>query len=140
MVTPGKEPTPYAGQGDAEVALALPESEASLAGIQFEEEPAITRWAVSGAFVGAKLHGTVTSATGATADLDPVALKDEPLQFGELNFGKIEGQPLGAFRINTAVFDSAGEQISPWAEQVVLLVKKPRFWHRQAPESAPASM
>lgn len=135
MVAPGNEAPPFAGQGDAEAALALPDGEASIAGVQFEEEPSRLRWAASGAPEGAQLRATVTSAAGAEAALDPIPLAGG-YQTGELDFAKIPGQPLGGFRVNAAVFDAAGKQISPWSERVVLRVKRPRFWGQAAPQSA----
>lgn len=136
MVAPGTVPPPFAGQGPSEVALAMPDGPAALAGIQFENEPARLRWAVSGAPGGAVLRTKVAAASGAEADLPDLPLGKDFYQTGELDFGVIEGQPLGACRVNSAVFDAAGKQLSPWAERVVLRVKQPRFWGKPAPQSA----
>ena len=136
MVSPGEEVPPFAGQKEAEVALALPEGQASLAGIQFEEEPARLRWAVSGAPEGSLLKTKIATAAGQEADLPPIPLGKDFYQTGELDFAAIEGQPLGAFRINSAVFGPDDRQLSPWAERVVLRVKKPRYWGQVAPQSA----
>jgi hypothetical protein len=136
MVVPGSEPPPFAGQGAAEVALALPGGEASLAGIQFEDEPAKLRWAVSGGIPGTTLRAKVTTAAGGSAELAPIPLGGEYYQTGELDFGKVEGQPLGAFRVEAAVSDASGKSVSPWSERVVVRVPRPRYWGRIAPESA----
>lgn len=136
MVAPGDEAPVFAGQGAAEVALALPEGPATLAGIQFADEAARLRWAVSGELENGTLRVRVTSATGAESELAPIPLAAGFYQTGELDFGVIEGQPLGAFRVNAAVFDAGEKQISPWSERVVLRVEKPRFWGQTAPQSA----
>lgn len=136
MVTLGKETLEFAGQGIAEVALGLPDSPAALAGIQFADDPAHVRWAASGAITGTTLKGIVTTATGATADLDPVPLSEKYLQFGKLDFAKIAAEPLGTFRVEAAIYDSTGKQISPFAEIVILRTQQPRFWGQDAPQSA----
>ncbi len=136
MVAAGDKPPEFAGAGPAEVALALPEGPASLAGIQFEEEPARLHWAVSGELENTTLRVQVTNASGTESKLAPIPLKTDFFQTGELDFGVIEGQGLGAFRVNAAVFDAREKQISPWSESVVLRVKQPRFWGKMAPQSA----
>ena len=136
MVSAGNEVRDYVGQGTSEVALAVPSGEASLAGIQFADEAALVRWAVSGSIEGHEMRSRVVSATGASADLESVRFGPGFQQMGELDFGKISSEPLGAFRIEAAVFDVSGKQSSPWAETTVLRVLKPRFWGVDAPQSA----
>lgn len=131
MVAAGDEPPEFAGAGSAEVALALPPSEASAANIQFEHEPSRLDFRVSGSSEGQVLQARVTDAVGAVADLDPLSLDASGV--GTLDFGKL--QNLGAFRVEAVVVDGSGKEVSPWQEIVVLRVKQPRFWGEDAPDS-----
>lgn len=131
MVAGGDKAPDFAGAGQAEVALALPPSQANAANIQFEDEPPVVRFQVSGVKDGMVLKARVADASGSVADLDPVSLESSGA--GSLHFGKLKG--LGAFRVEAVVTDASGQVVSPWQEIVVSRVKTPRFWGQDAPAS-----
>ncbi len=135
MVTPGAEEVAFDGQQDCEVAMALSDGDAVAAGVQFADEPALIRWAVSGRGGNLTLKVRVTSAMGTNAELDPIPLGQGFLQFGELNYAALPNEELGAFRIEAVAVNANNEPVSPISELVVLRTERPKFWGVDAPQS-----
>ncbi len=137
MVNVGDKALPFAPAHPAEVALALPPSEASVAGVQFAEEPATLRFLATGELpAGSRLQSSVTHADGSTAKLASIPLEvREGLAGGEFSFGAWPEKPLGAFRVEARVVDEQGAPLSTWNEVVVTRVNRPRHWGVFAPAS-----
>jgi hypothetical protein len=137
MVNAGEEALPFAPAHEVELALALPASAASPAGIQFEHEPATVRFLATGQLpTGARVEATVTNSEGLTARLEPVSLTlRDGLAAGEFSFDAIPGKSLGTFRIEARVLDHRNRPLSEWNEIVVSRVKQPRHWGAFAPQS-----
>ena len=137
MVRAGEEAIPYASGTEAEVALALPEGEAAIAGIQFEPEPARLRYAVTGNLPKhARLEARVVLATGEAADLPTIPLAEGTgLKEGLLEFAAFPGRELGAFRIEARAVAADATPLSRWSERVVHRVLTPRHWGTFAPDS-----
>lgn len=127
--------TPYASQGDAEVSLGIPDSDASVARVQFTDEPARVIWCVTGKAAGATLKGRVVNVYGQQQPLPPVTLKEGFVQQGEWEYPLFAAQPLGPHRVEAWVEDEAGRQISPPNEIVINRLRRPRYWGQDAPNS-----
>jgi hypothetical protein len=137
MVNEGDSAMPFAGMKEAEVALAVVPGKISIAGMQFDDEPAVMRYMVTGNIPeNSRLEALVTDAAGQTAAIGPIDLtRRDSWYAGEFLFDRIPGQNLGAFRIEARAVDASGRPISPWAEAVVSRVMPPRHWGRLAPDS-----
>ena len=137
MVNEGEEAVPFEPAYDAEVALALPESAASIAGIQFEDEPATLQFLATGDLPpGCYIEATVTNAEGQSATLPVIPLDGtDGMVAGAMDFAIWPEKPLGIFRIEARVLDEAGAPLSEWNEIVVARLKQPRHWGAFAPES-----
>lgn len=137
MVNSGEEALPFAPAHEAELALALPSSAASLAHIQFEHEPALVRFLATGKLpADSRVEAIVTNAEGLSAPIPPASLSvTDGLAAGELSFDAIPGKPLGTFRVEARVVDARGRALSDWNEIVVSRVKQPRHWGAFAPDS-----
>lgn len=137
QVEQGEKATPYLPQKACEVALALPESAASLARVQFGDEPASVRYAVTGAATGAVLKAWVFSLYGRSNLIATVNLDGRFLQEGGLSYqGALNLQPYGIFRIEAWVEDGRSQRISPFNELVIHRLRRPRYWTNDAPDSA----
>ncbi len=137
MVNQGDTAAPFAGGHEAELALALPTGAASVAGVQFDDEPAVLRFVATGNLpAGSRIEANVTDAHERTAALPPTSLEPgDNLAEGTFNFAAAAHQPLGAFRVEARVVDERGRPLSGWNELIVARVKQPRHWGKSAPES-----
>jgi len=118
---------------DCEVALAMPEGEASAARIQFENEEPLVQWAVMG--TGAALKAKVVDIHGNQRPIAYVQLKAGGFERGTFRFDVLGEERLGTFRIEAWVEDRQGRRISPFNELLVTRVQRPRHWGEDAPDS-----
>lgn len=134
QVERGEAATPYRPAEPCEVVLACAPSEVSRARIQFEDEPALVDYAVTGE--GAvTLRARVVTLYGETHELPPVALSGEGLRAGRLDFAAAAQPPLGAFRVEALVEDADGKPLGLPYEVVVYRLRRPRYWGQDAPRS-----
>lgn len=131
QVETGRAATDYRSQLGAEVALAVDER----ANIQFTDEPATIKWAVTGAPTGAVLRSRLVDLYGDLPAPAAVVLRQTGTQTGVLTYVPAAGHPMGAFRLEAWVEDDAGTRISPYNEVVVYRLRRPRYWMRPAPNS-----
>ena len=150
QVERGEKATPYAGQMACEVSLAVE----SPARVQFDDEPAVVHFAVTGTPpAGAMVKARVVSPYGTSADLPAVAVgavggngdrhvggekraDAEPAPVcGELRYDRLPATPYGVFRVEAFVADAAGKAVSPPNELVVYRLRRPRYWMKDAPAS-----
>ncbi len=140
QVAPGDGPRPYATRAVCEVALATvePEREKARAArlrVHFDDEPALVRYAVTGKAPEAVLRGKVVTPYGTEAALPDRRLGEEFLTEGTWRYDCLPRTPYGVFRIEAWVEDGSGETLSPPNEVVVLRLRRPRHWDRDAPAS-----
>jgi hypothetical protein len=131
QVERGSAATDYAPQQVCEVALGLPESAASAACVQFSDEPAAFRYAVTGAPAGSVLKLKQCDLYGGETALPDVK---SPVA-GSLKLALPAARPLGTFRVEAHVEDARGQTISPPDEVVLHRVRRPRYWEKPAPNS-----
>jgi hypothetical protein len=131
QVERGSEATDYASQGQCEVSLATD----SPLRIQFDDEPDVVRYAVSGQAQGAILHTRVVNLYGDARDLQSVPLRGGFLNQGTVKYNVFAKRPYGAFRIEAWVTDVGGKRVSPYNEVVVNRLHRPRYWMKDAPNS-----
>ena len=136
----------YVSQGECELALALPESDASIARIQFSDEAPALDYCATGNFQGATLkskvvgiHGKEMPLPDQKLGLSPVGKlvggDKLPLEKGAIDFSSILGdKPLGQFRIEVWI-ERDGKRISPFNEMVVTRIHRPLHWNEDAPNS-----
>ena len=134
QVEAGPAARPYASPMAREVALGLPESDASSARVQFEDEPAVVRFCVTGTSSGI-LKASVINVYGDRKDLPPVAIGAAFRQDGTLRYDVFADRPYGPFRIEARVENAQGQDISPPNELVVFRLRRPRYWGKDAPDS-----
>ncbi|MBU0606560.1 MAG: hypothetical protein KKI08_01685, partial [Armatimonadetes bacterium] len=128
----GSAATDYAPQKACEVELDLPDSAASAACIQFTDEPATIRYAVTGAPAGSVLKLKQFDLYGGEAALPDVK---NPTVEGSVKLALPAARPLGTFRVEAHVENAQGETISPPDEVVLHRVRRPRYWQTLAPNS-----
>jgi len=131
QVERGSQATDYAPARPCQVALALPESDASVARIQFADEPPAILYAVRGAPSGSVLRLTQYDLYGAKTRLEV----RNPRPEGRLLLKLPAAHPLGTFRVEAYVEDGRGRIISPVDEVVFHRVRRPRYWNKPAPRS-----
>jgi hypothetical protein len=119
----GAEATAYESQGACEVSLATD----SPIRVQFDDEPAQVRYALTGRTEGAVLRARVVNVYGDERTLQP--------KHGTLDYNVFPARPYGSFRIEAWAEDSAGRRISPYNELVVHRLHKPHYWMKDAPDS-----
>ena len=135
QVGPGSKADPYRSAGECEVALAVPDSDASCARIQFGDEPSVVRYCVTGRMADATLKGEVVNVYGDKCPLPDVRLGDGALtRAGTWEFDKFPARPYGPVRIEAWV-EKAGARISPFNELIVHRLRRPRYWGKDAPRS-----
>ena len=133
QVGPGERAAPYAPQLPLEVALQVGAGDAALAQVHFADEKPTVRYAVSGEVPrGARLVASVFDAWGKERKLTPLELAGKNSE-GNLDYAA--PAKLGEFRVETRVEDANGKALSAWNEAVVMRVRRPRFWGRNAPAS-----
>ncbi|MDH7569685.1 MAG: hypothetical protein QHJ73_08880, partial [Armatimonadota bacterium] len=135
QVAPGTEAGLYVSQLPCEVSLAIPPSDASPALVQFADEPALVRWAVSGPAAGALLKAKLVNAYGDEVDLPPVSLGTAALNQGEWRCDRFPQRPFGPLRLEAWVEDRQGRARSAPNELVFYRLPRPRYWGKDAPNS-----
>ena len=131
QVERGKEAGSYRSRLDCEVALACD----SPIRVQFDDEKALVRWAVTGKASGAVLKGRVVTPYGRAAALEDIKLSDRFLARGEWRYDRFPDTPYGVFRVEAWVEDAKGRPKSPPNELVVYRLHRPRYWMKDAPDS-----
>ncbi|HUU09527.1 MAG TPA: hypothetical protein VM431_03200 [Phycisphaerae bacterium] len=131
QVNRGTAATPYVPQLACEVALAVE----SPARVQFDGEPAVVRYAVTGNVPGGVLKARVVNLYGDEARLSDVPLPEGFLRQGELAYDVFPEKPYGPMRIEAWVETADGRPASPVGELVVFRLRRPRYWMKDAPDS-----
>ncbi|MBT3289948.1 MAG: hypothetical protein HN380_21570, partial [Victivallales bacterium] len=135
QVGPTSKAKEYQSPGECEVALGLPESDASIAGVQFGDESAVARYCVSGDGQGAVLKSKAVNAYGDEQELPDVPLTGGSfLTQGDLPYDVFPTRPYGGCRVEAWV-ERDGKRISPINEIVVHRLRRPRYWGKDAPDS-----
>jgi len=124
----------YESAGACEVALALPETEASCARVQFGDEAGRVRYCVSGKSAGAVLKSKVVNLYGEAVTLPDVKIGQGVLNYGHLIYDRFPKKPWGAFRVEAWV-ERDKRRVSPVNELVVFRLHRPRHWMGDAPNS-----
>jgi len=132
QVERGSAATDFAMRQPCQVALAVPTSSASAARIQFSDEPAVIRYAVTGAPAGSVLKLKQFDLYGGEMALPEVK---NPTVAGSIKLALPAARPLGTFRVEAHVEDAQGQTISPPDEVVLHRVHRPRYWEKPAPNS-----
>ena len=132
QVEQGSKARPYASRLACEVSLAVD----SPARVQFADEPAIVRYAVTGKAAGARLRVKVVTPYGASKLLPTVTLADGFCRKGTLRYDVFGDRSLGVFRVEAEVTDAAGKPLSPPNELVVFRLRRPRYWMVDGHDSA----
>lgn len=135
QVESGSDATPYSSQLSCEVALACPEGDASPALVQFDDEPAMIKFCVTGNVPDAILKVKVVNIYGEEKTLQNISLSNGFLNYGMIRYNVFPDKPYGAFRIEAHVRKSNGERISSYNEIIVHRLHRPRYWMKDAPES-----
>jgi hypothetical protein len=132
QVEPGDQATDYVKR--PEVSLAFPRTDASVVRIQFEDDPAIVNFMVTGAEKH-NLNARVTNVYGEERALPDVALVGGGTAQGSLQYVVFAGRSYGVFRLEAWVEDQSGRAVSPVNEVVITRVPRARWWGGDAPES-----
>ncbi len=135
QVEEGRETTAYTPPAPCEVSLALPPSDASPALVQFEDEPAVVLYCVTGEAPGAVLKARVINVYGVESPLPDVRLRQGKLHQGRMRYAIFPGRSYGTHRIEAWVEDATGRRLSPETELVVHRLRRPRYWGKDAPNS-----
>ncbi len=135
QVNAGSAPIDYASEYPAEVALAPKAGPLSELRMQYEDEPTLVQWTVTGAEPGSVLKGKVVDLNGTSADLPPATLNDQKLQSGEWNYALPTLDKLGQFRIETWLENSKGDHVSDFNELVMTRIRHPHYEKADAPNS-----
>ena len=130
LVERGEQAGEYRSQRACEVALAV----GSPARVQFDDEPAAVRYAVTGEASGAVLKAKVVTPYGQKV-LPDVRLPGGFLRKGEIRYDAFPDRPYGPFRIEARVVGADGKPLSPPNELVVYRLRRPRYWMKDAPNS-----
>lgn len=116
------------------VSLALPESDASSAKVQFEDEKAEVKYKISGQFAGTLLKAKLVNLYGEEKELPSISVSGSDA--GIINYEKALGKrPFGAFRIE-AFLEKDGKAVSPVNEIIVNRLRRPHYWGKDAPASS----
>ena len=133
QVNAGDAPLDYEMQTGCEVHLALQDSDASAARVQFEDEPAQVTFRLVGRGASA-VQAKVVNLYGEEADISP-PIKGVGVDRGTLSYDVFPGHPYGPFRIEAWAEAGEGNVVSPHVELVVNRLPRPRYWRRDAPDS-----
>lgn len=123
--------TDYRRAGRCEIALGLPDSDASESRIQFSDEPSKLRFRLMGDYSDLTLTVNVTNIWGETRQLAPMTPRQANGDFDYLVFPET---PFGQFRIEVQA-RQGDREIAPIAEFVVTRLKRPIYWGKDAPDS-----
>jgi hypothetical protein len=135
QVNPGSQPTDYASQFPAEVALSPADGDAAAVRTQFDDEASRVAWTVTGASSGDILKGKVIDLDNRSADLPNVTLKGESLETGDWDYALSGLNPRGQFRIEAWVENAEGIRRSSFNELVMTRLRRPHYWGQDAPAS-----
>ncbi len=124
----GLKGSSFARAGELEIALALPESDASIARIQFSDDPPEILYKIIGTLSkGVSLKAEGTDLYGRTLPL--------PIRNGRIDYSPLlKDHPYGQFRIEVSALRN-GRRISPENELVVTRLQRPLHWGKDAPDS-----
>ena len=128
----------FAAQMPYEVALQVPESNASAARIQFDDEPAALEYCVTATapVADAVLCAKVINAYGQSRDLPGEAVRGRIVYGRFADFMKDFDQRFGPHRVEAWIEDSSGKRISTYNEMLVYRLPRPKYWGKDAPHSA----
>lgn len=120
----------YCLAGRSEVVLGLPDSDASDARIQFEDEKPVIRYTILGEYQDVSLAVSVTDIWGRTKEftIKPTG------RDGTFEYAVFPQVPRGQFRVNVRIM-RGGEELAPVAEFVVTRLARPLYWGKDAPDS-----
>ena len=125
----------YRSSDECEVALAMPESDASVALVQFDDEPARLLYCATGEINDTVLKSKVVNAYGDEQPLGDIQLSGEDfLKRGEIQYDAFPQRPYGTFRVEAWV-ERRGQKVSSVNEIVVHRLRRPRYWGKDAPNS-----
>ncbi len=119
----------YRMSGEHEISLSLPDSDASVARIQFEDEPPLIHYYLTGRADDLTVKASVTDLYGTTRTLPEARGKS-----GIIRYYTGEGKPYGQFRIEVQAFRN-GKAVSVVNEMVVTRLPRPIHWGKDAPDS-----
>jgi hypothetical protein len=145
MAYSGERERTYVSAGDCEIALAPTGGELAGTRLLFADQPAEVQFAATGEFAGAVLKGQVVNVYGEARSLPEYRLGRSRLkrllnaavpaqQLGTLDVGLFPQAPLGPFRIEVWA-ERDGRRISPVSEMVVIRIRRPVYWGKDAPNS-----
>ena len=118
----------YKPSAPHEISFFLPPSEASVSRIQFEDEPPVLNYYLTGDARDVTVRGTVTDLYGTT-----VALPESTGKTGSFSYLRT-GKPYGQFRVEAQAFRN-GKPVSVVNEMVVTRLPRPVCWGKDAPDS-----
>ncbi|MGQ9607658.1 MAG: hypothetical protein ACUVWN_00010 [bacterium] len=133
QVEPGTEPTEY--KNNCEIALSCPKSDTSYINVQFDDEPAIIQYCVSGLDKEFIAKFKVVNLYGDEKIIEHRHDKIEKLNYGNLQYDVFLGKPYGAFRVEAWVEDLENNRISQYNELIIHRIRRPRYWMKDAPNS-----
>ncbi|MDD3586628.1 MAG: hypothetical protein PHQ75_05555 [Thermoguttaceae bacterium] len=116
--------------GPSEVVLALPDSDASDARIQFDDEKPLVRYVILGEYRDVTLAVSVTNIWGQTKEFTVKPTAPE----GSFEYAVFPQVPRGQFRVDVRAVRDA-QDVSPVAEFVVTRLARPLYWGKDAPDS-----
>jgi hypothetical protein len=123
----------YAPPKPMEIALALPDSEAASARVQFADESPQIAFAVAGQTPGAVLKIRLVTMYADEKLLPPIKL--DGASSGRIAYEPFVPHGLGPYRLEAWVEDAAGQRMSPYGELVFYRLRRPRYWGKDAPNS-----
>lgn len=132
QLEPGKKATEYVQR--PEVSLSLPNTDASVARIQFDDDPAVVNFTVTRGDNNV-LNARVVNIYGDQRRLPDVSLVRDQISRGSLPYEVFDGKSYGVFRIEAWLEDTNGRTVSPVNEIVVTRVPRARAWDQDAPDS-----
>ena len=135
QVERGETATPYRPAKACEVVLGLPPSPTANGRVQFLDEPARATFAVTGESA-ARLRARVVNLYGESRDLPAAKLGAGALRLGTIDFSAAAQPAQGCFRVEAWVEDAAGKALSDPYEVVITRLQRPRYWGKDAPQSA----
>lgn len=134
MVAPGEVATDWRRSLPTELTLTADPMRAHLF---FSDEERYLQYAVSALDRPALLHLHATHLSGGEQSLPPVELAAGPPRTGSIAVdGLFPEQPLGSMRIVGTLRGSGGDDLAPAQEVVIHVVRRPRHWGEDAPQSA----
>ncbi len=117
---------------EPEIALRLEDSETAASGIVFKDEKLTMKYSVLNAPTGSQVRLRSINIYGSEKTYE-IPLKQES---GSINIELKKDQELGPLRIEADIINSDGKQVGSPAERVVNILKRPVYWHKDAPDSA----